>query len=223
MYTRFCAPIIALTLIAGCGDDDAPGRSTGDAGTQDAGHSNNGGGGSGGSTGGGGGMDAAAVETVDSGTQPDAGAQADASSPVDGGSQSTCTAGQICFNLGSDAIAAQGGGYTLNDLTLGDYLFVKYELGLVQLSIDMFTTQTGELTAGSVRETGVARVYYFDEDGTQYMSSSGTVTLTAVQGGKVSGTFSATLEEFENDAFVSGGGELEISNGRFVDIAVPAI
>jgi hypothetical protein len=136
-----------------------------------------------------------------------------------------CGAGQICFALDGDAIVASGGGYALNEVGLGDYLFVKYEMGLVQLSIDIFATEPGTYDASEAREAGKARVYYFDENGGEFMSSEGTVTITAVDNGTVTGTFSATLEEFDfnTQMFTGAGSPLEVSDGTFVEILTPAI
>jgi hypothetical protein len=169
--------------------------------------------------------------TDDGGVIADAATSTDGStSALDGGATGNdagaeCGTGQICFALDGDAIVASGGGYVLNEVGLGDYLFVKYEMGLIQLSIDIFATEPGTYDASEAREAGKARVYYFDGNGGEFMSSEGSVTITAVDNGTVTGTFSATLEEFDfnTQMFTGSGPQLEVSDGTFVEILTPAI
>ncbi|HEX2881416.1 MAG TPA: hypothetical protein VHO25_17930, partial [Polyangiaceae bacterium] len=185
----------------------------------------------GGSSGGGAANAGSAGVADDGGVIADAAVSTDGSTPsVDGGTVGNeagtgCGTGQICFALDGDEVVAAGGGYTLNEAGLGDYLFVKYEMGLIQLSIDIFATEPGTYDASEAREAGKARVYYFDENNAQFMSSSGTVTITDIGNGTVTGSFSATLEEFDANSqmFTGSGPQLEVSDGTFVEILVPTI
>lgn len=58
-----------------------------------------------------------------------------------------------------------------------------------------------------------------------FMSSSGNVTISAVDNSTVTGTFAATLEEFDSNTemFAGSGSQLEVSNGSFIEVAVPAL
>lgn len=220
--------VIGLGLLGCTSEGTVIGLNSGDASTTDGGNS-------GGSTGNAGsannGPDASLAD--DGGAIADAGTgmNLDSGTPTTDGSTANneggtgCGAGQICFALDSDEIVAPGGGYTLNDAALGDYLFVKYEMGLIQLSIDIFATEPGEYEASETREAGGARVYYFDENNTMFMSSSGSVTISAVDNGTVTGTFAATLEEFDSNTemFAGSGPQLEVSDGSFIEVAVPTL
>jgi hypothetical protein len=224
------ATFLALAFLGCTSEGTVIGLTSGDAAAPDGGSQGGSGGGGSGNAGSANGSDDASVAD-DGGVIADAAVGSDGStSALDGSATGSeagagCGTGQICFALDGDEIVASGGGYTLNEVGLGDYLFVKYEMGLIQLSIDIFATEPGTYDASEAREAGKARVYYFDENNAQFMSSSGTVTITDIGNGTVTGSFSATLEEFDANSqmFTGSGPQLEVSDGTFVEILVPTI
>lgn len=229
MYRSVSAVFLGLSVL-GCGEDASLASSSvdGDSGVDGGQNQPAGNGGSGSGS-----MDASGnvPDDVDAGNSAEAGLDdgtdaalaSDGSVAEEGGAG--CGNGQICFELDGDPIQGAGGGYTINDLALGDYIFVKYELPPVQLSIDVFATEAGEYDASDGRAVGGARIYYFDENGTEFMSSSGSVVITSVAGGTVSGTFEGTLEEYDagSESFTGSGPTLEVTAGTFSGVAIPAI
>ncbi len=218
---------IGFVLLGCTSEGTVFGLTSGDASTADGGNSGGATGNAGSANGGADATtaDSGAIADAATGTPADGSAGASDGSIANGDGGAGCGTGQICFALDSDEIVAPGGGYTLNDPALGDYLFVKYEMGLIQLSIDIFATEPGEYDASETREAGGARVYYFDENNAMFMSSSCSVTISAVDNGTVTGTFSATLEEFDANTqmFTGAGPQLEVSDGSFIEVAVPAL
>lgn len=136
-----------------------------------------------------------------------------------------CGDGYICFNIDGTEISKQGGGYELSDTNL----FVKYEEGTKQLSIDIFGKNTGNYTVTDKRKSGNGRIYYFKSAGssdTFYIAEAGTLAITSYDASarKISGTFSGTLYNYKGDTekFIKTD-SVVIKEGQFNNIAVPEI
>lgn len=109
-----------------------------------------------------------------------------------------CQDGYVCFKLDGTSISKAGGGYVFADT----FLFVKYEEGAKQLSIDIFGNTTGNYSISDVRKKGNARVYWFpDNTDKMYMSSKGSFNVSDYNATdmKVTGTFSGTLYKYDNN------------------------
>lgn len=133
-----------------------------------------------------------------------------------------CGDGFICFMLDDREIAKAGGGYELADTNL----FVKWEEGAEQLSIDIFGKSTGAYSVSNKRLKGNGRLYYFPDNTSQYMAESGNLEVTAYDAAskKISGTFSGTLYKYDDatETFDQSN-SIEIKDGKFVNISVPKI
>lgn len=108
-------------------------------------------------------------------------------------------------------------------------LFVKYEDGGKQLSIDIFGENTGNYSVSSIRKQGNGRIYYFpsQSSGTIYfMAETGKVEVTAYDATnkKVSGTFSGTLYNYDGstEKFIKTD-SIKITDGKFTTVSVPKI
>jgi len=136
-----------------------------------------------------------------------------------------CGDGFICFKLNGTEISKAGGGYELSDTNL----FVKYEEGAKQLSIDIFGKTTGSYTVTNKRKQGNGRIYYFPTTSTSdtfYMAETGSLNISAYDAAnkKITGTFSATVYKYKGDteAFIKTD-SFVITEGKFTNIAVPKI
>ena len=136
-----------------------------------------------------------------------------------------CGDGYICFKLNGTEISKAGAGYELSDT----FLFVKYEEGAKQLSIDIFGKNTGNYNVTHKRKQGNARIYYYpttSTSDTSYMAETGTLNISAYDAAnkKISGTFSATVYKYKGDteAFLKTD-SFVITEGKFTNIAVPKI
>ncbi len=140
-----------------------------------------------------------------------------------GNNNNGCGDGFICYNIDGTDISKEGGGYELADT----FLFVKYEEGVKQLSIDIFGKNTGNYTISNKRKTGNSRIYYFptsSSSDTFYMAETGTLNISAYDASakKISGTFSGTLYNYKGDTetFLKTD-SVVIKNGTFNNISVP--
>lgn len=136
---------------------------------------------------------------------------------------SGCGDGFICFKLDGNSISKQGGGYELADT----FLFVKYEEGVKQLSIDIFGKTTGKYTVSDKRKTGNGRIYYFpsaSSSDTFFMAEAGSLNISTYDASakKISGTFSGTLYNYKGDTetFLKTD-SVVIKDGEFTNISVP--
>ena len=136
-----------------------------------------------------------------------------------------CGDGMICFNLNGTDISKTAGGYELADT----FLFVKYEEGQKQLSIDIFGKTTGDYPVSEVRKKGNARIYYFNENTKgekYYMAPSGKLNISAYDATskKLTGTFSGTLYLYDNATNkFDQTDSVVIKNGSFTTAPVPKI
>lgn len=133
---------------------------------------------------------------------------------------SACKDGDICFTLNSTAISKAAGGYAFADT----FLFVKYEEGAKQLSIDIFGNTAGNYTISDVRKKGNGRIYYFpDNSNTQYMASKGSMNISAYDATtrKLTGTFSGTLYKYDNNnSTFTYTDSMVITNGTFTNVTL---
>lgn len=136
-----------------------------------------------------------------------------------------CGDGYVCFNIDGTEISKQGGGYELSDTNL----FVKYEEGTTQLSIDIFGKNTGNYTVTDKRKTGNGRIYYFKKVGgndVQYMAETGLLNISAYDATtrKISGTFSGTLYNYNGttETFIKTD-SVVIKDGKFNNVALQKI
>lgn len=108
-----------------------------------------------------------------------------------------CQDGYVCFKLDGTSISKAGGGYFFADT----FLFVKYEEGAKQLSIDIFGNTAGNYTISDVRKKGNARVYWFPDNNQMYMSSKGSFSVSEYNAAdmKITGTFSGTLHKYDSN------------------------
>lgn len=108
-----------------------------------------------------------------------------------------CADGNVCYKLNGTGVSKPGSGYAFADT----FLFVKYEEGAKQLSIDIFGSNTGNYTISDKRRVGNARVYYFPENNVMYMASKGSLNVSAYSTSdkKLSGTFSGTLYKYDSN------------------------
>lgn len=107
-----------------------------------------------------------------------------------------CKDGNICFTIDGTDISHPAGGYVFADT----FIFVKYEDGGKQLSIDIFGNKNGSYTVSDVRKTNNGRIYYFPENDKMYMAETGNLNLTELTTDlKATGTFSATLYRYDNN------------------------
>lgn len=131
-----------------------------------------------------------------------------------------CQDGDICFKLDGTAISKAGGGYYFADT----FLFVKYEDGAKQLSIDVFGNTSGNYTLSDKRAKGNARVYWFpDGSGKMYMASAGSLNVSAYSAAdmKITGTFSGTLYNYDSNTekFINTD-SVKITEGSFTKITL---
>jgi hypothetical protein len=128
-------------------------------------------------------------------------------------STGNCQDGYVCFKLDGTDISKPGGGYVLADT----FLFVKYEEGEKQLSIDIFGKKTGNYNISDKRLVGNARVYYFPQNNVTYMSDKGNFNVSELtSGNKITGTFSATLYKYDSDKNTfTYTDSMVIANGSF--------
>lgn len=133
-----------------------------------------------------------------------------------------CGDGYICFNMDGTDISKQAGGYELSDTNL----FVKYEEGTKQLSIDIFGKNTGSYIVTDKRAKGNGRIYYFTDNNTQYMAQTGMLNISAYDASarKLTGTFSGTLYKYDNtnNSFTKTD-SIVIKDGKFTTVSVPRI
>lgn len=136
-----------------------------------------------------------------------------------------CGDGFICFKLNGTEISKTGAGYELSDT----FLFVKYEEGAKQLSIDIFGKNTGSYIVTNKRKQGNGRIYYYpttSSSDTSYMAETGTLNISAYDAvnKKISGTFSATVYKYKGDTetFLKTD-SFVITEGKFTNIGVPKI
>jgi hypothetical protein len=131
-----------------------------------------------------------------------------------------CKDGDICFTLNSTAISKAAGGYAFADT----FLFVKYEEGSKQLSIDIFGNTPGNYTISDVRKKGNGRIYYFpDNTNTQYMASKGSLNISAYDATTrvLTGTFSGTLYKYDNNSSTFNYSDsVVITNGTFTKVTL---
>ncbi|MEZ5017469.1 MAG: hypothetical protein R2800_10495 [Flavipsychrobacter sp.] len=143
--------------------------------------------------------------------------------PTNNNSNNTgCVDGYICFTLDGANISKQAGGYELADT----FLFVKYEEGNKQLSIDIFGKNTGSYNVTDIRKVGNGRLYYFPagSSGKMFMAEMGLLNISSYDATnrKVSGTFSGTLYEYDNNnGTFDKNNSVEIKNGEFNKVSVP--
>jgi hypothetical protein len=107
-----------------------------------------------------------------------------------------CADGSVCFKLDGTQVSKPGAGYVWSDTSI----FIKYEEGSKQLSIDIFGKAVKSYTVGDKRLVNNARIYYFPEPNKQYMSASGSLAISEFSNdNKVTGTFSAKLYKYNSD------------------------
>ena len=136
-----------------------------------------------------------------------------------GNNTTTCKDGYVCFNLDGTDISKPGAGYVLADTQL----FVKYEEGAKQLSLDIFGKNTGNYNVSDVRKVGNARIYYFPEANKMYMAASGTFNVSAYDNSAktVTGTFSGTLYLYDsNNNTFNKTDSMVIKNGYFTKVTL---
>lgn len=136
-----------------------------------------------------------------------------------------CGDGFICFNLGGTDISKAAGGYELSDTNL----FVKYEEGTKQLSIDIFGKTTGNYNVSNIRKQGNGRIYYFPSQSSNsiyFMAQSGSINVSAYDASakKLTGTFSGTLYNYDGntETFLKTDSVI-IKDGKFTTVSVPKI
>lgn len=136
-----------------------------------------------------------------------------------------CGDGFICFNLDGTDISKAAGGYELSDTNL----FVKYEEGEKQLSIDIFGKNTGNYNVSNIRKQGNGRIYYFPSQSSNsiyFMAETGTVNVSAYDASakKLTGTFSGTLYNYDGNTekFIKTD-SVVIKDGKFTTVSVPKI
>ena len=125
-----------------------------------------------------------------------------------------CPDGSICFTLDGTSISKTAGGYYFADT----FVFVKYEEGVKQLSIDIFGNTAKSYTVGDLRKTNNARIYYFpDNNNNMYMSPKGSLSVTELTTDlKLTGTFSGTLYKYDdNNKTFNYSDSMVITNGSF--------
>lgn len=146
-----------------------------------------------------------------------AGCQKDEAAEVE---SSTAVSGKIVCEIDGKAYAHAGSGYVFEN----NYSFVKAENGSQQLSIDFYGMREGDyIVANAPKTVGNAKITYYPDQATKitYVSKSGTFKITQYPAKalfKVSGTFSAIMEKFNNN--VSTGETIEIKNGSFKDLVL---
>lgn len=128
-----------------------------------------------------------------------------------------CGDGFICFNLDGDGISKQGGGYEFSDT----FLFVKYEEGTKQLSIDIFGQNSGNYNVNDKRKKGNARIYYFPAANNMYMAETGSLNVASYDAAnrKITGSFSGTLYKYDsNSETFTKTDSLVIKDGKFTSV-----
>lgn len=128
-----------------------------------------------------------------------------------------CQDGYVCFKLDGTAISKAGGGYYFADT----FLFVKYEEGAKQLSIDIMGSKTGDYTVSNKQIVNNARIYWFpDNSGLMYMSETGKLNVSAYgTDKKISGTFSGTLYKYDsNTGNFTKSDSVVITEGYFTKV-----
>lgn len=127
-----------------------------------------------------------------------------------------CGDGKICFNLDGSDLVKDGGGYVFADT----FIFVKYEEGAKQLSIDIFGQQTTSYTISDMRKKTNARIYYFPENNVTYMAETGSLSLTEFTSDfKATGTFSGKLYKYDNNTSTfDKSASMEIKDGKFTKV-----
>ena len=134
----------------------------------------------------------------------------------------SCGDGFICFKLDGTDISKQGGGYEFADT----FLFVKYEEGTKQLSIDIFGQNTGNYTISDKRMKGNARIYFFPAPNNMYMAETGNLNVASYDAPnkKITGSFSGTLYKYDsdNETFTKTD-SVVIKDGKFTNIQLSKI
>jgi hypothetical protein len=143
-----------------------------------------------------------------------------------GGSAATldCGTGDICFSLDGMPLQKPGGGYRLTHETEGDYAFVKYQDGIDQLSIEIYSLEPGTFEVLDVPTAGAARIAWYHNSQPEqiYQGRSGTVTVTELDDEFfITGSFEAVLERTENEAYT--GETRSVTSGSFHQIFLPKI
>ena len=118
--------------------------------------------------------------------------------PSNNNSTPACADGNVCFKAGSKEVSSPGGGYYFADT----FLFVKYEKGAEQLSLDIFGKNTGSYTVSNKRDKGNARIYWYPEASNQlmYMAYTGSFNVTELTTDKkITGSFSGTLYKYDSN------------------------
>ncbi len=130
-----------------------------------------------------------------------------------GNNTNTCKEGNICFTMDGADISKSGSGYVFADT----FIFVKYEEGAKQLSIDIFGQKTGSYTVTDIRKMNNARIYYFKENNDMYMAEKGNLSISDFSTDfKLTGSFSATLYKYNNDkSTFDKSDSVTITNGSF--------
>lgn len=129
----------------------------------------------------------------------------------------SCGDGFICFTLDGTDISQQAGGYEFSDT----FLFVKYEEGTKQLSIDIFGQNTGNYSVSNLRLKGNARIYYFPGSGEGYMAETGSLDVSSYDAAnrKLSGTFSGTLYLYDDPTKTfTKTDSIVIKDGKFTNV-----
>jgi hypothetical protein len=129
---------------------------------------------------------------------------------------SGCGDGKVCFNLDNNDLSKTGAGYVFADT----FIFVKYEEGTVQLSIDIFGQKTGSYNVSSIRKKDNARIYYFPDANTMYMAETGSLSLTEFTSDyKATGTFSCTLYKYTSSSGTfDKSSSVVIKDGKFTKV-----
>lgn len=122
-------------------------------------------------------------------------------------------------------MSAFAGGYLLTHATEGEYAFVKYEMGLVQLSIEIYGLEAGTYDVLDIPTAGAARIAYYVQEGANqiiYQGRSGSVTVDDITDEvRITGAFEATLEKTVNEEYT--GEELSVETGLFSDVYLPQL
>lgn len=128
-----------------------------------------------------------------------------------------CGDGKVCFNLDNSDLTKDGAGYVFADT----FIFVKYEEGAKQLSIDIFGQKTGSYNVSNIRKKDNARIYYFpDASNTMYMAETGSLSLSEFTSDyKATGTFSGTLYKYDsNSETFDKSSSVVIKDGKFTKV-----
>lgn len=144
----------------------------------------------------------------------------DSPEPEEEKKAAVATSGKIVYKLDGKDVSYDGSGYILGQ----DYSFIKWENTKEQLSIDFYGLEAGDyVVKNAARLKGNAKIYYYPDNSPTnkivWISKTGTFKVTEYQttgGFKVSGSFSATLEKYNDNVLT--GDRMEITAGTFKDI-----